>query len=82
MSVKVRFMTLSGVFCTAKEETFSDSTTAMFAVCKYAADNGFKNVKLVDDKEAPGVWRYTAITPNGRGGRNIAFAEDDYDPTL
>jgi hypothetical protein len=46
----------------------------------YAEAGGYSNVKLVDDEPDDLILRVTARTPNGRGGRTVAFidAGDDY----
>jgi hypothetical protein len=77
MRIIVRFMTLSGKFAVSKTENFASMPEATKAVEAYAASHGFTNVKLVDDGEFDSQ-RFTARTPGGRGGRNVAFA--DYDP--
>jgi hypothetical protein len=74
--VKVRFMSLSGPFRTVREETFASDSAALEAVKKYAAAAGFTNVSCLDDDDPCSV-RYTARTPGGRSGRNIAFADSD-----
>jgi hypothetical protein len=69
----VRFATLTGKFAVLPEEhKFSTSADALAAVTKYAEANGYRNVKAVMDVDS---LRYTAITPGGRGGRNVAFAD-------
>lgn len=78
MQVIVKFMTLTGKFATAREERFASLAEATKAIEAYAAANGFTNAKLVENHEDFDSMRFTARTPGGRGGRNIAFA--DWDP--
>jgi hypothetical protein len=68
---EVRFMTLSGSFAAVKTERFADMTVALTAVKAYVEPAGFRGVKIVDDTDSI---RFTATTPGGRGGRNVAFA--------
>lgn len=72
--VTVRFMTLTGRFAEAKRADYADLGAAEEAVKAYAANAGFTGVKRVDDEEDAGV-RFTAKTPGGRAGRNVAFVD-------
>lgn len=67
---EVRFMTLTGAFQVAKREVFPSHAAAEAAIRAYAAEGGFSNVKAIDDDEDE---RFTARTPGGRAGRNIAY---------
>ena len=78
MKIIVRFMSLEGKFALLREESFADFNAAKAAVEAHAAAAGYTNVKLVDDPEGDDV-RFTARTPGGRSGRNIAFADEHYD---
>jgi hypothetical protein len=78
VSIVVRFMSLSGKFETVKEETFLSADAALEAVKAHALSEGYSNVKMVDDGDFDGV-RFTARTPGGRGGRNVAFGDYDGD---
>lgn len=80
--VKVRFMTLSDTFAQHKEETFKTEAEALEAVKAYAEAAGYTKVKVVDDIENYQALRYTARTPGGRHGRNVAFGDcyDEQDP--
>ncbi len=71
--VSVNFMALSGPFKVVKTENFPDNVSALAAVKKYAEAAGFTQIKTADN-DGDG-WRYTARTPNGRHGRNVAFGE-------
>lgn len=73
--VVVRFMTLEGKFDVARTESFDTTKAATDAVRAYAEAAGYTNVKLVDDGEEPDAPRFTATTPGGRRGRNVAFAD-------
>jgi hypothetical protein len=72
--MRVRFMTLAGKFAVASEATFADAKVATAAIEAHAASGGYTNVKAVDDGDYGSI-RYTARTPGGRGGRNIAFVD-------
>ncbi len=73
----VRFMTLSGAFETARTETFPSLAAATAAVAAYAAAAGYGNVRVIDSEDDG--YRFTARTPEGRSGRNVAFADYDFD---
>ena len=74
----VRFMNLdNGPFREMRAEVFATDREALAAVEAHAASAGFSSVRKVQDDE-PWHVRYTARTPGGRAGRNIAFA--DYVP--
>lgn len=70
--VTIKFMTLSGKFSTLREEVFPDMQAAKRAIEKHATDGGYRNVKEVMDESGDSL-RFTATTPGGRGGRNIAY---------
>lgn len=76
MKIVVRFMTLEGKFAELRSESFADYDTAKAAVKEHAATAGYTDVKLVCDEEDDTV-RFTARTPGGRSGRNIAFADEE-----
>lgn len=78
MKIAVRFMSLEGPFKQVKTETFDDPTDALNAVKVYAQAAGYTNVKINDEGDMDGI-RYVAKTPNGRGGRNVAFGDWDGD---
>ena len=78
--IHVRFMPLTGKFITVREEKFADRKNALIAVEAHAATGGYTNIKIIDDDMGVS-WRYTAKTPGGRGGRNIAFGDLDEDYT-
>lgn len=77
MKIVVRFMTLEGTFALTRTESFADFNAARASVEAHAAGGGFTNVKLVDNGEDD--IRFTARTPGGRSGRNIAFVDEHYD---
>jgi hypothetical protein len=72
--VNVQFASLSGKFKTIRRETFATSALALAAVKQHAEGSGYANVQVVDDC-GDGSIRYTARTPGGRGGRNVAFGD-------
>lgn len=75
--VEVRFMTLGSEFKLASKKSFASREEAIAEIGQYARDNGFKNVKEILGEEADYYYsaRFTATTPNGRAGRNIAYVE-------
>lgn len=75
-AITIHFMSLAGPFKKVKEQSFPSLKEALEAVKEYAAHHNFTNVQLVQDADADSI-RFTARTPNGRGGRNIAFGEYD-----
>lgn len=76
--LKVRFMSLDGKFCRVKEESFTSQSEALKAVSEYASAAGFTGVKVVEDNDFDSI-RFTARTPGGRSGRNVAFGDFEYD---
>lgn len=80
MLIEVRFVTLSGKFADVKTETFETKAQALAAVKEYAESAGYSNVKIVEDDGdcySDGC-RFTATTPGGRKGRNVAFGDPVY----
>ena len=74
----VRFATLEGSSIkTVRTEDFDTDAQALLAVKQYAETAGFTNVKAVSDEDGYSL-RYTATTPGGRHGRNVAFADIGY----
>jgi hypothetical protein len=75
--IKVRFYTLSGKFAFAHESMYQSKGEAVDAIIRYATEAGYTNVKEIDDEDMDfsGSSRFTAKTPNGRAGRNIAHLE-------
>lgn len=75
--IEVRFYTLTGKFAHVGTERFDTMASAVVAVGAHAASGGYTNVKQVEDVDS---YRYTATTPGGRDGRNIAYVDfgDDY----
>lgn len=74
MAMQIQFFSLSGKFKRLREERFETAALALAAVKAHAEAAGFTNVQLVDDF-GDGSVRYTARTPGGRGGRNVAFGD-------
>jgi len=72
--VRVQFATLTGKFAVERTETFATGKEAMAAVVAHATAGGYSNVQVVMDDD-PCSMRYTARTPGGRGGRNVAFGD-------
>ncbi len=75
--IEVQFMTLNGTFAHAHKRTYDDAQAAFVAVRAYAEHGGYTKV-AEHDNDGDGV-RYTARTPGGRGGRNVAFGTFDVD---
>ena len=76
--IRVRFATLAGPFRLLGEtKHFDTPAAALAAVKEYAEAAGYSNIKPVEDADSV---RYTARTPGGRGGRNVAFADWDWEP--
>lgn len=76
--VLVKFMSLTGKFQTVREESFASFALALAAVKAHAESGGYTNVAEVTDDDPCSI-RYTARTPGGRGGRNVAFADFGHD---
>ena len=72
---EVCFMSLTGKFTRVKTETFPTLADAETAVRAYVAAAGFRGMKRIEDNEYDG-YRFTATTPGGRGGRNVAFVDE------
>ena len=81
MGLTVRFYSLVGSSVkTVRTAEFATEAAALQAVTEYATATGFTNVRTVEGEDGYSL-RYTATTPNGRPGRNIAGADvggDDY----
>lgn len=78
MTIVVRFASLRTT--SARVElvaAFPTVKAATEAVEAHAACHGFTKVKLVDEHDMDSV-RWTATTPGGRTGRNVAWG--DFDP--
>jgi len=74
MSLSVRFATLSAPFAVLPAVfVFPDRAAALAAVTEYATAAGYSRIAEVLDADFS--IRYTARTPGGRGGRNVAFAD-------
>jgi len=73
----LRLMTCSGTLATLREvDVMGGMKEALRIVEAHAKANGFTDVKVVTDDEYYGYsYRYTATTPGGRAGRNIAFLD-------
>lgn len=76
-TLTIKFMALSGPFKTVREQSFETTTEAMAAVVAHAQSGGYTDVKRLEDADS---WRFTARTPGGRSGRNIAFMDLDFNP--
>jgi hypothetical protein len=73
----VKFATVQGSFALFPAEfRYETRSAALAAVKAYAEAAGYTNVREVEDVDS---FRYTARTPGGRGGRNVAFADFDFE---
>lgn len=68
--VEIQFMTLTGDYRTLRTEEFADIGKATLAVQEHATSGGFTKVKSACDGDQI---RFTATSPGGRAGRNIAY---------
>jgi hypothetical protein len=75
MALRVQLMTLEGGFNVASTVVCETMDQAMDAVQMHIAAQGFTNLKRVDDMDSI---RFTARTPGGRNGRNVAFADFEF----
>ncbi len=73
-SVSVRLCSLVGAFSVAPAVTFPTMGDAVSAINNHAKSAGFTGLKSVEDEDS---LRFTAKTPGGRSGRNIAFVDFD-----
>jgi hypothetical protein len=78
MAIKVQFMSLVGPFRCVREEDFSTTREATAAVERHAASANYRQVRFVDCENDGYHVRWTATTPGGRHGRNVALADIDY----
>lgn len=69
----LRLATLTGTFALGEPQTVTSEVEARKLVEKHAASGGFTHVALIQEDICSA--RYTARTPGGRGGRNIAFID-------
>jgi predicted AAA+ superfamily ATPase len=75
MMLIVKFATVQGKFAVLPAEfRYKTRSAALAAVKAFAEAAGYSNVREVLDADSI---RYTARTPNGRSGRNVAFAHFD-----
>jgi hypothetical protein len=73
---KIRFASLVGKFTITHVQEFATKVEALAAITAHATAAGYTNVKeVMDDMDSI---RFTARTPRGRGGRNIAFCDFTY----
>lgn len=71
MKMSLRLVSLTGAFRTVS--TIEIEPSEALAIVKAHADSGgYRDVRVLDDGE--GI-RYTATTPGGRRGRNVAFGD-------
>lgn len=73
----LNLMSVSGPFRVVKSVNVPDRAQAKIVVEAYATEHGFHSVKAVDDLDYS--IRFTATTPGGRPGRNLAFLNVGYE---
>ena len=71
-TITVKLMTLTGKFTTHSIIKCADMAEARQKIEAHAASGGYTNVKQLFDADS---YRYTAKTPGGRRGRNIAYID-------
>jgi hypothetical protein len=78
--LKLRLMSLTGQFVPVGEVRCVDVKEALAAVKEHASRGGYTHVQIADDgaDDCDGSYRFTARTPGGRSGRNVAFADEEY----
>jgi len=69
-------MALAGEFRTVATHEVATTDEARKLVETHAASGGYMRVKTADDGD--GSLRFTATTPGGRAGRNVAFLDYGY----
>ena len=69
----LKLMTLTAPFEIARIHQTRDMAHAMTLVQEYTHAAGFRNVKVTLEDDY--TYRYTATTPNGRAGRNVAYLD-------
>lgn len=73
----VRFFSLAAAdIAVVRTEQYPNAAAALSAVKSHADSGGYTTVRVVDGEDE-GL-RYTATTPGGRAGRNIAAADFGY----
>ena len=72
--IRVRFMSVKGKFRVLKTLDFDNLRQARYDIVEFYSPLGFSNFNLIDTDPGEGG-RFTATTPGGRAGRNVAFYE-------
>lgn len=74
---QINFVALTDKFGFVRIDNFKTENDVMLAIEQYAKENGFKDVKMIDDGgiQVSGHYTATATTPDGRKRCNIAFVE-------
>lgn len=72
MTIHLKLMTLTGRFETQLEIELATMAEVRETVRQHIAQSGYTNLKEIDDADSI---RFTARTPGGRGGRNVAYAD-------
>ena len=76
MSVFVQFMTLDSPYRkAAADQKFDTLDQARAAVEKYIEGSGYTDLKYIADEYEDEGGRFTARTPGGRAGRNVAYVD-------
>jgi len=72
---RVRLMTLEGPFKIDRKVTCETPEECRRVIESYITSNGYSDLKEVPNDD-PGCYRFTAKSPGGRYGRNVAFLDD------
>lgn len=67
----LRLFSLEGNFITIQKIEVQTFDEAKAIVAKHIEGSGYRNLQYVDDEDGY-TTRFTATTPNGRPGRNVA----------
>lgn len=71
----LRLQSLAGKFRTVETRHVANTQEALAVVEAHVKPHGFTNVHAVEDEDPSDGWRYTAKTPGGRNGRNVAYLD-------
>lgn len=71
--MQIRLVSLTGPVKTIETKEVPDDK-ALAVVTQYAERAGFRNVRQILDDDGFS-FRFTATTPGGRHGRNVAFGD-------
>lgn len=75
LAMLLRLQSLEGKFRTVETRRVATTQEALAAVEAHVKPHGFANVHVVEDEDPIDGWRFTAKTPGGRNGRNVAYLD-------